>query len=202
MNVRLTGVLVAIFAVLVVVAVVSGRGSGAAASATPTPNLGVFTFKPADVKELTISYEGKGVTVSQPSPGTWKLVSPPAAYSDSTHIAGVVATLANLQKIRDVPIGTNSLSVFGFDKPYLTATADLSNGQQETLIVGGKNPEGSGYYAQVKGKSGLFIVSLIDVGSLAQLVVQPPIATPTAVPTPLATPASVPTVAPAATATP
>jgi hypothetical protein len=133
--------------------------------------------------------------VQQDASGQWQLVNPKAQYSDSTHIAGVVATLANMQKTRDVPMGSNSLGAFGLEKPYLTATATLKDGSTHVLIAGNKNPGGDSYYAQVKGQPGLFLVAIIDVDSIAQLVAQPPIATPTAVTTPLAAPT------PAATAT-
>lgn len=198
MNIRVTAGLLVVFIALLAAALVTGR-SGGTAQGTPTPNMGVFSFQPTDVQTLKLTYTGKSITVQQDSSGNWKLISPPAQYSDSTHIAGAVATFAQMQKDAVVDQGTNSLSVFGLDKPYLTATATLKNKTQTTLIVGNKNPGQSGYYAQVQGQTGLFVVALIDVDTLAQLVAQPPIATPTAVTTPLATP---PPTTPVPTATP
>jgi hypothetical protein len=188
MNVRVTAGLLVVFVALVIVALVTSRSGGASGQGTPTPNMGVFSFQPTDVQTLKITYTGKSVTVKQDSSGQWSLVDPPAQYSDSTHIAGAVATFANMQKDDIVPMGNNSPSTFGLDKPYLTATATLKNNTQTTLVAGAKNPGQSGYYAQVQGNSELFIVALIDIDTLAQLVAQPPVATPTAVTTPLATP--------------
>lgn len=190
MNSRITLALLVVFIALAGVAIFTNRSGAAGAQGTPTPNMGVFSFQPTDVKTLKITYTGKTTTVQQDSSGNWKLIAPAAQYSDSTHIAGVVATMARMQKDRDVPMGTNSPSTFGLDKPYLTATATLKDGSQHTLVVGNKNPGGSGYYAQIQGQSGLFIVPIIDVDTMAQIVTQPPIATPTAVTTPLATPAA------------
>jgi hypothetical protein len=195
MNARLTIALLVVFVALGVVAFVSNRSGTASVQGTPTPNASVFNFPPANVQKLTIEYAGKSITVQQDASGQWQLVDPKAQYSDSSHIAGVVATLANMQKTRDVPIGNNSPSAFGLDKPYLTATATLKDGSTHVLIAGNKNPGGDSYYAQVKGQPGLFLVAIIDVDSMAQLVAQPPVATPTAVTTPLAAPT------PAATAT-
>ncbi|MCL4541256.1 MAG: DUF4340 domain-containing protein [Chloroflexi bacterium] len=202
MNTRFTLVLLAILIVLVLGTVVSQRAGLGAVTPTPTPDLAVFTFTSSQVKQLSIETGGKKVMVAQASPGTWKLVTPPAPYANSTHIATVVATLANLQKLRNVPVGSNSLSVFGIGKPYLIATATLDNGKTESLVVGNQNPEKNGYYAQVKGQGGLFLASVVDIQALAQLAIQPPIATPTPVRTPLATPASIPTATPIATAAP
>ncbi|HEV7213773.1 MAG TPA: DUF4340 domain-containing protein [Chloroflexota bacterium] len=195
MNARLTIALLVVFVALGVVAFVSNHSGTSSVQGTPTPNAGVFSFPPANVQKLTIEYTGKSITVQQDASGQWQLVNPKAQYSDSTHIAGVVATLANMQKTRDVPMGSNSLGAFGLEKPYLTATATLKDGSTHVLIAGNKNPGGDSYYAQVKGQPGLFLVAIIDVDSIAQLVAQPPIATPTAVTTPLAAPT------PAATAT-
>lgn len=196
MNSRLTIGLFVVFVALGVAAFVSNRTGASASLGTPTPNMSVFSFKPTDVQTLKIEYNGKSVTVQQDSSGQWQLIVPKAQYSDSAHIAGVIATLANMQKGRDVPMGSNSLSTFGLDKPYLTATATLKDGTKHVLIAGNKNPGGDSYYAQVQGQPGLFLVALIDVDSMAQLVAQPPIATPTAVTTPLTT------VTPTASATP
>lgn len=198
MNARLTLGLLVIFVALGAVAFVTNRTGGTGAQGTPTPNRGVFSFKPTDVQTLTIEYIGKSITVQQDSSGNWQLIDPKAQYSDSTHIAGVVATLANMQKTVDVPLGANNLSTFGLDKPYLTATATLKDGSKHVLIAGNKNPGGDSYYAQVQGQAGLFLVALIDIDSMAQLVTQPPVATPTAVTTPIA----VLTPGPRATATP
>ena len=196
MNSRFTIGLLIIFVALGVVAFVTSRSGSSAGLGTPTPNMGVFNFQPTDVQTLVIAYNSKSVTVQQDSSGQWQLVVPKAQYSDSTHIAGVVATLANMQKSRDVPMGSNSLSTFGLDKPYLTAMATLKDGTKHVLIAGNKNPGGDSYYAQVQGQSGLFLAATIDVDSMAQLVAQPPVATPTAVTTPITT------VTPAASATP
>jgi hypothetical protein len=198
LNSRVTIALFVIFIALGVLAFVSNRSSTGAAAGTPTPNMAVFTFQPADVQTLKIEYTGKSVTVQQDSSGQWQLIDPKAQYSDSTHIAGVVATLANMQKTRDVQMGSNSPSTFGLDKPYLTATATLKDGSKHVLIAGNKNPGGDSYYCQVQGQPGLFLVALIDVDSMAQLVAQPPIATPTAVTTPI----TVNTPVPGTTATP
>jgi hypothetical protein len=196
MNSRLTIGLFVVFVALGVVAFVSNRSGASASLGTPTPNMSVFSFQPTDVQTLVIDYNSKSVTVQQDSSGQWQLIVPKAQYSDSTHIAGVVATLANMQKGRDVPMGSNSLSTFGLDKPYLTATATLKDGAKHVLIAGNKNPGGDSYYAQIQGQPALFLVAIIDVDSMAQLVAQPPVATPTAVTTPITT------VTPAASATP
>lgn len=200
MNSRVTYGLVAVLVILAGIAYATNRSGGAsAAQGTPTPNASVFSFQPSDVKTLKIDYQGKSVTVEQASANEWKLTDPPAQYSDSTHIAGVVASLANLQKDATVDMGTNSPATFGLDKPYLTATVTLNDKSQKVLVVGNKNPGQSGYYAQVQGQSGLFIASPVDIDSMAQLVTQPPVATPTPPSTPLATPASIPSPAPTPT---
>ena len=188
MNSRLTFALLIVLIVLAGVAYATSRPGVGAANATATPNMAVFSFQPSDVKSLKIETGGKSITVERSGDNAWKLSDPPAQYSDSTHIAGVVATLTGLQKDRELDKGSNPLSAFGLDKPYLRATATLNDGSQHTLIAGNKNPGGSGYYAQVEGQPGLFIVPLVGVDSLAQLVAQPPIATPTPPATPLATP--------------
>jgi hypothetical protein len=204
MNPRVTAVLLVVFVALGVAIFVTDRAGGGAAAGTPTPNMGVFSFQPADVQTLTIEYTGKSITVQQDTSGNWQLTDPKTQYSDSTHIAGVVATLTNMQKTSEVPMGTNSPSTFGLDKPYLTATATLKDGSKHVLIAGNKNPGGDSYYCQVQGQPGLFLVALIDVDSMAQLVAQPPIATPTAVTTPIAVSTPIPGATPGAvtTATP
>jgi hypothetical protein len=199
MNSRVTCALVAVLVILAGIAYATNRPGTSTVQGTPTPNMAVFSFQPSDVKTLKIDYQGKSVTVEQTGGNVWKLTDPPAQYSDSTHIAGVVATFANMQKDTTVDMGQNSPATFGLDKPYLTATATLNDNSQKVLVVGNKNPGQSGYYAQVQGQPGLFIAPLVDVDSMAQLVTQPPIATPTPPSTPLATPASIPSPAPTPT---
>ena len=204
MSSRVTIGLVVVLIALAIGAYFSNKTGAGGATPTPTPNNALFTFQPTDVKSLQIDYQGKSITVEQTADHNWKLTNPPAQYSDSTHIAGVVATLTNMQKQRDVPMGNNPPSAFGLDKPYLTVTVTLNDGSQHTLVAGNKNPGGDGYYAQIKGQNALYIVATIDIDSLAQLVAQPPIATPTAATTPLATvtPNGSPSPTPAGTPTP
>jgi len=202
MNSRVTIGLLVVLVVLAGVAYASNRQSSGAAAGTPTPNAAVFTFTQNDVKTLKITYSGKSVTVEQNSDHSWKLTDPPAPYSDSTHIAGVVADLASLQKDRTLSMGSNSPSTYGLDKPYLTATATLNDNSQHMLVVGSKNPGGSGYYAQIQGQTDLLVVPTIGVDSMAQIVAQPPIATPTPPTTPISTTGPIGSPVPTLTPTP
>lgn len=198
---RQTIALVAIFVVLcgvVYVTELRSKPSDASAGGATSADKVFGTLQITDVKALTVSQGGTTVTVDRQNDGSWKLAQPEAQYTDTTRVSSIASELLAATKQRDLPLANVDLKQYGLDSPWLTATLDETKGQ-ETLQVGNQNVDGSSRYAMLKGAQSAFLLSVGTADSLASLVKQPPIATPTVPATPVPTLAPLPSPSPSAT---
>jgi len=198
---RQTIAIIAIFVVLsgvVYVTELRNKPSDASAGGAAPADKVFGTLQITDVKALTVSQSGTTVTVQRQNDGSWKLSQPAAEYTDSTRVSSAVSDVLAATKQRDLPLANVDLKQYGLDSPWLTATLDETKGQ-ETLQIGSQNVDNSSRYAMLKGGQSAFLLSVGTADSLASLVKQPPIATPTALSTPVPTLAPLPSPSPSAT---
>lgn len=201
---RQTIVLVAVFAVLgaiVLVTELRNKPSAADAGGTAPADKVFGTLQVTDLKALTVSQNGTTVTVDRQNDGSWKLAQPQAPYTDTARVSSAVSELLAATKQRDLPLANVDLKQYGLDSPWLTATLDETKGQ-ETLQVGSENVDSSSRYAMLKGGQSAFLLSVGTADSLASLVKQPPVATPTVPPSPVPTLAPLPSPPPSPSPTP
>ena len=109
----------------------------------------LMAFKLDDVQKLTIARDN-GDTVEIVRDGdNWKIVKPGAYAADDTAVRMALSTLVNARAsdfISDAPANVNQ---YGLEKPHLTATVVLKNGEQQSMLFGFKQKE--------QGKSGIYV---------------------------------------------
>lgn len=110
----------------------------------------LMSFKMDDVRKLIVTRDN-GQTVEVDLDGEkWKMVKPAQYPADDIQVRQALSTLVNARAsdfINDTPA---SVSQYGLEKPHITATVVLNNGEQESLLFGFKQnePGKSGYYVR------------------------------------------------------
>ncbi|HKN11687.1 MAG TPA: DUF4340 domain-containing protein [Candidatus Binatus sp.] len=109
----------------------------------------LMAFKLDDVQKLTIARDnGQAVEIDRDG-DNWKIVKPAAYGADDTAVRMALSTLVNARAsdfISDAPANVNQ---YGLEKPHLTATVVLKNGEQQSMLFGFKQNE--------QGKSGIYV---------------------------------------------
>src|SRR5271166_1430886 len=109
----------------------------------------LMEFKTDDVQKLIIAHDN-GQTVEIDRDGAnWKIVKPTPAAADDNAVRSALSTLVNARAadfINDAPANVNQ---YGLEKPHLTATVVLKNGEQQSMLFGFKQ--------NGQGKSGIYV---------------------------------------------
>jgi len=109
----------------------------------------LMAFKLDDVQKLTIARDnGQSVEIDRDG-DNWKIVKPAPSPADDTAVRMALSTLVNARAsdfINDAPPNVNQ---YGLEKPHLTATVVLKNGEQQSMLFGFKQKE--------QGKSGIYV---------------------------------------------
>ncbi len=109
----------------------------------------LMAFQMDDVQKLIIARDN-GQTVEIDRDGdNWKMVKPAPSPADDTAVRLALSTLVNAKAtdfINDAPANVNQ---YGLEKPHLTATVVLKNGEQQSMLFGFKQKE--------EGKTGIYV---------------------------------------------
>ncbi|HWJ39514.1 MAG TPA: DUF4340 domain-containing protein [Candidatus Limnocylindrales bacterium] len=109
----------------------------------------LMAFKLDDVQKLIIARDnGQAVEIDRDG-DNWKMVKPAPSPADDTAVRMALGTLVNARAsdfIADAPANVNQ---YGLEKPHLTATVVLKNGEQQSMLFGFKQ---SG-----EGKTGIYV---------------------------------------------
>lgn len=109
----------------------------------------LMAFKLDDVQKLIIARDnGQAVEIDRDG-DNWKIVKPAPYPADDTAVRMALSTLVNAKAtdfVADAPANVNQ---YGLEKPHLTATVVLKNGEQQSMLFGFKQ---SG-----EGKSGIYV---------------------------------------------
>src|SRR6266436_5473446 len=109
----------------------------------------LMSFKMDDVRKLIVTRDN-GQTVELNRDGEkWKMVKPSPYPADDIQVRQALSTLVNAKAsdfVADAPANVNQ---YGLEKPHLTATVVLKNGEQQSMLFGFK--QGG------EGKSGIFV---------------------------------------------
>jgi hypothetical protein len=128
----------------------------------------LMAFKLDDVKKLIITHDN-GQTVEIDRDGeNWKVVKPATYPADDTAVRVALSTLVNARATDFVNDAPGSVQQYGLEKPHLTATVVLKNGEQQSLLFGFKqNGEGkSGIYVRRGERTPVYAVAEYLMGSL------------------------------------
>jgi len=108
----------------------------------------LMAFKLDDVEKLTIARDN-GQTVEIDRDGdNWKIVKPAPSPADDTAVRMALGTLVNARASDFVADAPGNVNQYGLEKPHLTATVVLKNGEQQSMLFGFKQNE--------QGKSGIY----------------------------------------------
>jgi len=97
----------------------------------------------------------------------WKILEPVRAEADRTAVDDLVSTLGKLESEREVIAAAQDLTPYGLADPSLKVRFH----SQETwleLLVGDKNPAGSGYYVKKGDRPEVFLIAHSDWGPLSR----------------------------------
>jgi len=181
----------ALFALVAAVYFLTDRNSVKAPSpsASPLPaavlNLGASQVQQVVVhargKVLTVSREGTGWSYSICPEGQADCASNPADPSRSLQLVQNLTGLRPAHVIYGAPEG---LPAYGVEKPT-GGEIDIKGraGQQVTLLVGGKSPDGGSYFVRRQDSQNILTIAATTVdGELLGLVDKPPAPQPSPAP--------------------
>jgi hypothetical protein len=108
-----------------------------------------MAFKLDDVQKLIIARDN-GQTVEIDRDGDhWKIVKPAPYAADDTAVRMALSTLVNAKASDFIADAPGDVTQYGLEKPHLTATVMLKNGEQQSMLFGFKQSE--------QGKSGIYV---------------------------------------------
>src|SRR5580692_7365151 len=128
----------------------------------------LMEFKTDDVQKLIIAHDnGQAVEIDRDG-ANWKIVKPTPSAADDNAVRSALSTLVNARAadfINDAPANVNQ---YGLEKPHLTATVVLKNGEQQSMLFGFKqNGQGkSGIYVRRGERAPVYAVAEYTMSSL------------------------------------
>lgn len=128
----------------------------AAREATRAAERRVLDFETEKVRGITIEKPGERLVVRGEA-GRWHVVAPERAAADAATIEGLLAFLRRLERVRTLDGMAGNLREFGLDAPAIRLLLDFQNGDVGVLVLGGRNPAGTGVYARVEGSPTIFL---------------------------------------------
>ena len=119
----------------------------------------VFQFAADDVTGFTIKREQETVRAEKRD-GHWYLTEPLAVRGDDQKYRELTRHIAELRHTRVVEEQPSTLEPFGLTTPRLEIEVTLKDQSTPlSLRLGGTNPTGGSYYAQVAGRPAVYLVS-------------------------------------------
>lgn len=119
-----------------------------------------LTFKPNELKEITVEQGESGVVLRKLETGAWQVFARDSGgeeklveKADATLLADLVQGLLALKAVNfanDAP-STSDLDKYGLKTPQRTLTLLTESGQKAQFLVGNISPSGHGFYAKVSG---------------------------------------------------
>ena len=174
---RSTWITLAIFGLVLAAAViVQQTQQRQAAQATPTAGLDfLFEVEGSDIIALRItSAEGDVVAVQRAEEGEWTLSEPEEAPADQDRVGSAITQAESLRVLSTLEEEPEA-EVIGLDPPQYTITITLSNGEQQTAVLGSETPTGSGYYAR-RQEGALRVVNKSSMDLVLEMLAEPPVA--------------------------
>jgi hypothetical protein len=109
----------------------------------------LVSFTTDDVQKLALAKDD-GETIEIDRDGDqWKIVKPSPYKADDTQVREVIGALVNAKVADFVSDTPSNVAQYGLEKPHVTVTAYLKNGQQQSLLFGFKQTQ--------SGKDGIYV---------------------------------------------
>lgn len=90
---------------------------------------------------------------------TWELEGYDQNLIASSAVNAAADNLASIYATRIMESDQSQKTIYGLDKPTVTAEVILREGENYTLTVGAESPDGSGYYACITGDPKIYLIS-------------------------------------------
>ncbi len=150
--------------------------------AVDTSDLIVLNLETGTIRSLEVRREEQAVVVKRNPQGGWDLAQPEQGEGDQPRIANLVETFAKLRASRAVSDEASNLADFGLDKPNMRVILGVGSNDTMEILVGNKNPAGTGGYVKRADSDKVWLVGSYDLGLLESLLFELPKAKPTPTP--------------------
>ncbi len=192
MRTRSTLILLAILVALgaYVLLVERKAPAGSAEGGTPVATLQppLLTFASADARTVRIvrTEDERRIEFVYRDSGLWHITEPVAEEADQAQVVRLVEELADLRPRRTLSETTAVLAEYGLVPPAMRIEVELADGTRHAVLLGNRNPDSSGFYAQVEGEPTVYLVP-VTLGMDAEDYMATPPVKPTPMPTAEAT---------------
>jgi hypothetical protein len=121
----------------------------------------LMAFKMDDVQKLIITRDNGQMVEIDRDGENWKIVKPAAYPADDLAVRMALSTLVNARATDFVNDTPANVAQYGLEKPHLTATVILKNGEQQSMLFGFKQnePGKSGIYARRGERAPVYAVA-------------------------------------------
>jgi len=109
----------------------------------------LMAFKLDDVRKLIIARDNEPTVEIDRDGEQWKIVKPAPYAADDMTVRMALSTLVNARASDFIADAPGNVTQYGLEKPHLTATVVLKNGEQQSMLFGFKQSE--------QGKSGIYV---------------------------------------------
>lgn len=118
----------------------------------------LVSVRPDEVTGLTLERASETITAVKRQEH-WQLTAPLAVPGDTRKLDDMVRYVAELQSLRKVAERPEKLEPFGLADPTVVLRLRRQEPSEATAVrLGAQNPTGRGYYAQVEGKTAVYLV--------------------------------------------
>lgn len=136
-------------------------------SSTKTSTL-LYDKNPSDISSVEVTNEQGGYTIERYADDFWTIPEISGLPLNYTSVNSTVETLATLTAQQVVSEAPEDLSVYGLDRPQLTATTVFDNGSvtEKTILVGDETPKGGEFYFKLSDSDIVYTVKSADISVL------------------------------------
>lgn len=118
------------------------------------------SIESSDIAELTIKSESGDRTTVKKEGDRWQIVSPIQAAAAESDVIAAASALANLDVVRVVDEAPADLAQYGLASPRVEVEYKASGEKPSgKLLLGGKTPTGSNFYAMKGDEKRVFLVA-------------------------------------------
>lgn len=131
----------------------------------------VFNLKEDQVKQIDIKRKGGETTsVRFNDKGKWELTAPVSLPAESTEVASITSTAANLTADRVVDPNVTDLATYGLAPPALELDITTKDGKSQKLLFGDDTPVGGNIYVKLAGDPRLLAVAAYNKNTFDKTV--------------------------------
>lgn len=128
----------------------------------------LYDKNPSDILSLKVTNENGGYTIERYADDFWTVPDISGLPVSTGDINSAVEALATVTAEETVSEAPEDLSIYGLDKPQITAEAvfDGSSAVTRTLSIGDETPKGGYYYFTIDGDSTVYTIKASAVSIL------------------------------------